>query len=54
MVVVPLLLIISFLFYMVASMDGKIFGTPDDEIDNLINEKMGEFVSSVSNVTEGN
>lgn len=51
MVVVPTLLIVSFIFYMIANLDGKMFGTPDDEIDNVINEKMAEFVDSVSNLT---
>ena len=54
MVIFPTLLIMSFLFYMVAAMDGQVFGTPDNEIDNMINEKMNEFVNSVSNISEGN
>jgi len=32
-VAVPILLIISFVFYMIASMDGAMFGTPDSEIE---------------------
>jgi hypothetical protein len=36
LVVIPLLLVISFVFYMVASMDGAMFGTPEDEIDTII------------------
>jgi hypothetical protein len=36
LVVIPLLLIISFVFYMIASIDGAMFGTPEDEIDSII------------------
>ena len=32
---------------MIASIDGSIFGTPEDEINNLISDKMKEFMSSV-------
>jgi len=28
-------------------MDGKIFGTPDDELDNLINDKMKEIMTEI-------
>lgn len=28
-------------------MDGKLFGTPDDELDNLINEKMKDIMSTI-------
>jgi hypothetical protein len=47
LVVIPLLLLVSFTFYMIASMDGKLFGTPDDEVDNIINSKMKEIISAV-------
>lgn len=28
-------------------MDGKLFGTPDDELDNLINDKMKDIMSEI-------
>jgi hypothetical protein len=28
-------------------MDGKIFGTPDDELDSVINDKMKEIMSEI-------
>lgn len=27
-------------------MDGKLFGTPDDELDNLINDRMKELMNT--------
>ena len=45
LVVIPLLLVISFVFYMVASMDGAMFGTPEAEIDNIISEKMKSIIT---------
>jgi hypothetical protein len=27
--------------------DGKLFGTPDDELDSLINDKMKEIMSEI-------
>ena len=32
-VCIPVLLIIAIVFFLVATMDGKLFGTPDDELD---------------------
>lgn len=51
--VIPLLLIVSFTFYMIATMDGKLFGTPDDEIDNIINSKMKDIISAVDSESGG-
>lgn len=31
-------------------MDGKLFGTPDDELDNLINDKMKEIMTEMDKV----
>ena len=28
-------------------MDGKLFGTPDDELDSLINDKMKEIMTEI-------
>ena len=50
---IPLLLIISFTFYLIASMDGKLFGTPDDEIDNIINSKMKDIIAAVDSESGG-
>ena len=44
MAVIPLLLIVSFVFYMIASIDGAMFGTPDDEIDSIISDKMKSII----------
>lgn len=38
---------------MIASMDGHLFGTPDDEIDNIINQKMKDIISAVDEETGG-
>ena len=32
-VCIPFLLIVAIVFFLVATMDGKLFGTPDDELD---------------------
>lgn len=47
LVAIPLLLLISLIFFLIATMDGKIFGTPDDEIDSLINDKMKEIMTEI-------
>ena len=47
LVAIPLLLIISLIFFLIATMDGKIFGTPDDELDSLINDKMREIMTEI-------
>ena len=43
--IIPVLLVISLLFYMIASIDGAMFGTPEDEIDSIISDKMREFIA---------
>ena len=50
LVAIPIFLIIWLLFFLVATMDGKIFGTPDDELDGLINEKMKEIMTEMDKV----
>ena len=50
--VIPLLLIISFVFYMIASIDGAMFGTPDDEIDSIISDKMKSIIQ-IANSGDG-
>lgn len=42
-----LLLVISIIFYMIAAIDGAMFGTPEDEVDSIISEKMKEIIQSV-------
>jgi uncharacterized membrane-anchored protein YitT (DUF2179 family) len=53
LVVIPLLLAISFVFYMIASMDGAMFGTPEDEIDTIIAEKMKNIITQVDEESGG-
>ena len=53
LVLIPLLLVISFVFYMIASMDGAMFGSPDDEIDSMISEKMREIINTVDRESGG-
>jgi hypothetical protein len=50
---IPLLLVISFIFFMIASMDGAMFGTPEDEMDSIITDRMGSFISSVDKESGG-
>lgn len=38
---------------MIATMDGKLFGTPDDEIDNIINSKMKDIIAAVDSDSGG-
>ena len=47
-VLIPLLLIISFVFYMIATIDGAMFGTPDDEIDSIISDKIKSIIQVAS------
>jgi hypothetical protein len=53
LLVIPLLLVISFVFYVVASMDGAMFGTPEQEIDSIISEKMKAIISQVDEESGG-
>lgn len=47
LVAIPVLLIVALIFFLIATMDGKLFGTPDDELDSLINDKMKEIMSEI-------
>ena len=51
LVIIPVLLIISFVFYTIATIDGAVFGTPQGEIDNIIDDKMKEITDSVEKET---
>ena len=53
LVAVPVLLIVSFTFYMIASMDGAMFGTPDSEIELIIADKLKSYIDEVDEQTEG-
>jgi hypothetical protein len=53
LVAIPLLLLISFVFYLIASIDGAMFGSPDDEIDSIISEKMRDIINSIDKETGG-
>ena len=44
LVAIPILLIVSFIFYMLASMDGALFGTPDTEVENIIADKLKNYI----------
>ena len=48
MAAIPILLIISFIFYTIAAVDGKIFGTPEDEIDEMINSKLKDLLGDTT------
>lgn len=48
-----MLLIISFVFYMIASMDGALFGTPENEIESIIADKLQTYIQEVDEQTEG-
>lgn len=47
LVVIPLLLTISFVFYMLGRLDAHMFGAPDDELDLIINSKMKNIIKSI-------
>lgn len=47
LVVIPVLLIVSFVFYTIATIDGAVFGTPEGEIDSIIESKMKDIVDEV-------
>jgi hypothetical protein len=47
LVAIPVLLIVAVIFFFIATMDGTLFGTPNDEIDDLINDKMKEIMSEI-------
>ena len=35
-VAIPLLVVVAIIFFMIARIDGAIFGTPDDEMNSII------------------
>jgi hypothetical protein len=35
-IAIPLLILVSFIFFTVAAMDGAMFGTPENELDSII------------------
>jgi hypothetical protein len=45
LVIIPLLMVVAFVFYSIASIDGTMFGTPEDEIDSIISDKMRTIIS---------
>lgn len=40
LVVIPLLTLLAILFYILAGVDGIINGTPDDEVDSIIQSRI--------------
>jgi len=53
MVLIPLFLIVSFVFFMIASIDGAMFGTPEGEMDSIISNKMKEIINVVDKESNG-
>jgi hypothetical protein len=47
LVIVPLLLAVSFVFYTIATLDGAVFGTPQGEIDAIVDEKLKAITDEV-------
>ena len=45
MVAIPLLVSVAFVFYSIASVDGAMFGTPRDELDTMISDRMRAVIS---------
>jgi len=43
-VAIPVLLIVSFVFYMIASMDGALFGTPENEVESIIADRLKDYI----------
>lgn len=40
LIIIPLLLAVSFVFYTIATLDGAVFGTPQGEVDSIVEEKL--------------
>jgi hypothetical protein len=53
LVAIPVLLVVSFVFYMIASMDGALFGTPENEVETIIAGKLKDYIQEVDDQTEG-
>jgi len=47
-VLVPVLLLVSMIFFMIASIDGAMFGTPEGEIDGIVAKKIKEIMQNVA------
>ena len=45
LVLTAVLLLVSLLFYMISVIDGGMFGTPEDEIDSIIEQKMEQLLT---------
>jgi hypothetical protein len=46
-ILVPVLLLISFVFYTIAVIDGSMFGTPEGEMDQIVADKLKEIIQTV-------
>ena len=53
LVAIPLLLIVGIIFFMIASIDGALFGTPDDEINSIIDSRVQSMMENVANDNGG-
>ena len=52
-VAIPLLVVVGIIFFMIARIDGALFGTPDDEMNSIIDKKMKEMMDSVASDNGG-
>ena len=46
-ILIPVLLLISFVFYTIAVIDGSMFGTPEGEMDQIVADKLKEIIQTV-------
>ena len=53
LVAIPLLILVAVIFFMIASIDGALFGTPDDEVNGIIQKKMKEIMQNVADENGG-
>lgn len=47
LVAIPLLIAVGLIFFMIASIDGALFGTPEDELNGIIDNKVKQMMDSV-------
>lgn len=47
-VAIPVFLLISMIFFMIGSIDGAMFGTPEGEVDNIVTKKIKEIMQNVA------
>ena len=47
LVAIPLLIAVGLIFFMITSIDGALFGTPEDELNGIIDNKVKQMMDSV-------